>query len=66
MPLLGFLDGRVDDSASVGDSVRFDVRSQKMTRRAGIFSAEAHAGEKRIARAELAFAMSPEVEEGPT
>ena len=64
LPLLGFFDGHLEGSAAVGESVRYDVRSQKMTRTAGVFSAEAHAAERRIARAELAFAMARD-EEGP-
>lgn len=62
LPLLGFLSARLTGSAAVGESIRYDVRAQKMTRQGGVFDAEAHAGERLIARAELAFSMARDAE----
>jgi 3-hydroxyacyl-[acyl-carrier-protein] dehydratase len=58
VPLLGYLKAELGSCAAPGDSIRFSVTAVKMTPTHGLFEAEARAGERTLARSELAFAVA--------
>jgi len=58
LPLLGFLEARLHDTARPGEVVVFEVRSEKMTHTAGVFHGEARTDSRVLATAELAFSAS--------
>ncbi len=60
LPLLGYLKADFFGSAGPGDSLRFEVRSVKMTATGGLFEARATVGDSLLAQAELAFGKAPD------
>lgn len=64
LPMLGFLKADLIGSAEPGQSIRYEVRSVKMTGEGGVFEGRALLQGKVIAKAQLAFASHVESETG--
>jgi 3-hydroxyacyl-[acyl-carrier-protein] dehydratase len=56
LPMLGFLKAELHGSATPGQSIRYEVRSLKMTGEGGVFVGRALLEEELLAEAQLAFA----------
>jgi 3-hydroxymyristoyl/3-hydroxydecanoyl-(acyl carrier protein) dehydratase len=67
LPLLGHLRARIGGGAALGDRIVYAVRSLKMTATHGLFAGSAAVGGRRIAEAEMGFAMAtlPAADEPP-
>jgi len=60
LPMLGFLKADLNGSAEPGQSIRYEVRSLKMTGDGGVFEGQALLHGKVIAEAQFAFASRRE------